>query len=174
MCNNLNATTTVILNLENHCSIYFFQVNVSFELSFTFNTLLHFQFFQIIGIFFSWLNPWWEMFLRMLSSSKSEETTIYPPNFIYETVNIEISVLQVLLTPSHLAIVLEYASGGELFERICSASRFSEVEVIKLMCLNWTVVFPFEKFIYTNKLFTLKLTKWTIFLYFRQDMSSNS
>ncbi|XVE57541.1 hypothetical protein DITRI_Ditri04bG0098500 [Diplodiscus trichospermus] len=35
---------------------------------------------------------------------------------------------EVLLTPTHLAIVLEYAAGGELFERICSAGRFSEDE----------------------------------------------
>ena len=35
---------------------------------------------------------------------------------------------EVLLTPTHLAIVLEYASGGELFERICTAGRFSEDE----------------------------------------------
>ncbi|PNY07750.1 serine/threonine-protein kinase SAPK3-like protein [Trifolium pratense] len=40
----------------------------------------------------------------------------------------EIFVPQVLLTPSHLAIVLEYAAGGELFERICTAGRFSEDE----------------------------------------------
>jgi serine/threonine-protein kinase SRK2 len=33
------------------------------------------------------------------------------------------------LTPTHLAIVMEYAAGGELFERICSAGRFSEDEV---------------------------------------------
>lgn len=38
-------------------------------------------------------------------------------------------VIQVILTPSHLAIVMEYASGGELFERICNAGRFSEDEV---------------------------------------------
>lgn len=38
--------------------------------------------------------------------------------------------LQVLLTPTHLAIVMEYAAGGELFERICSAGRFGEDEVI--------------------------------------------
>uniref|UniRef100_A0A7N0ZYP2 non-specific serine/threonine protein kinase n=1 Tax=Kalanchoe fedtschenkoi TaxID=63787 RepID=A0A7N0ZYP2_KALFE len=36
--------------------------------------------------------------------------------------------LQVLLTPTHLAIVMEYAAGGELFERICGAGRFSEDE----------------------------------------------
>ncbi|XP_019190931.1 PREDICTED: serine/threonine-protein kinase SAPK3-like [Ipomoea nil] len=35
---------------------------------------------------------------------------------------------EVLLTPSHLAIVMEYAAGGELFARICSAGRFSEDE----------------------------------------------
>lgn len=40
--------------------------------------------------------------------------------------------MQVLLTPTHLAIVMEYASGGELFERICSAGRFSEDEVVLL------------------------------------------
>jgi serine/threonine-protein kinase SRK2 len=36
---------------------------------------------------------------------------------------------EVILTPTHLAIVMEYASGGELFERICNAGRFSEDEV---------------------------------------------
>lgn len=35
---------------------------------------------------------------------------------------------EVILTPTHLAIVMEYASGGELFERICNASRFNEDE----------------------------------------------
>ncbi|KAI6707440.1 hypothetical protein NL676_010402 [Syzygium grande] len=35
---------------------------------------------------------------------------------------------EVLLTPTHLAIVMEYAAGGELFERICAAGRFSEDE----------------------------------------------
>ncbi|KAK3024537.1 hypothetical protein RJ639_043729 [Escallonia herrerae] len=37
---------------------------------------------------------------------------------------------EVILTPTHLAIVMEYASGGELFERICNAGRFSEDEVL--------------------------------------------
>ncbi|RDX89933.1 Serine/threonine-protein kinase SAPK7 [Mucuna pruriens] len=36
--------------------------------------------------------------------------------------------LKVVLTPTHLAIVMEYAAGGELFERICNAGRFSEDE----------------------------------------------
>lgn len=40
------------------------------------------------------------------------------------------SFVQVLLTPTDLAIVMEYAAGGELFERICNAGRFSEDEVI--------------------------------------------
>ncbi|TVU46133.1 hypothetical protein EJB05_05651 [Eragrostis curvula] len=37
---------------------------------------------------------------------------------------------EVILTPTHLAIVMEYASGGELFERICNAGRFSEDEQV--------------------------------------------
>lgn len=37
--------------------------------------------------------------------------------------------MQVLLTPTHLAIVMEYAAGGELFERICNSGRFNEHEV---------------------------------------------
>ncbi|CAH9118485.1 unnamed protein product [Cuscuta europaea] len=35
---------------------------------------------------------------------------------------------EVLLTPTHLAIVMEYAAGGELFHRICSVGRFNEDE----------------------------------------------
>ncbi|KAL1558909.1 Serine/threonine-protein kinase sapk10 [Salvia divinorum] len=35
---------------------------------------------------------------------------------------------EVILTPIHLAIVMEYASGGELFERISNKGRFSEDE----------------------------------------------
>ncbi|KAL5137969.1 Serine/threonine-protein kinase SAPK10 [Glycine soja] len=36
---------------------------------------------------------------------------------------------EVILTPTHLAIVMEYASGGELFEKICNAGHFNEGEV---------------------------------------------
>ncbi|CAA0822086.1 Serine/threonine-protein kinase SRK2C [Striga hermonthica] len=39
-----------------------------------------------------------------------------------------IKLKEVLLTSTHLAIVIEYASGGELFARICNAGRFSEDE----------------------------------------------
>ncbi|XP_006653076.1 serine/threonine-protein kinase SAPK5 [Oryza brachyantha] len=35
---------------------------------------------------------------------------------------------EVVVTPTHLAIVMEYAAGGELFERICEAGRFHEDE----------------------------------------------
>ncbi|CAI9777535.1 unnamed protein product [Fraxinus pennsylvanica] len=35
---------------------------------------------------------------------------------------------EVVLTPTHLGIVMEYAAGGELFDRICTAGRFSEDE----------------------------------------------
>ena len=39
-----------------------------------------------------------------------------------------IRFVEVLLTPTHLAIVMEYAAGGELFDRICSKGRFHEDE----------------------------------------------
>lgn len=35
---------------------------------------------------------------------------------------------EVVLTPTHLGIIMEYAAGGELFDRICTAGRFSEDE----------------------------------------------
>ncbi|XP_010937485.1 serine/threonine-protein kinase SAPK2-like [Elaeis guineensis] len=35
---------------------------------------------------------------------------------------------EVLLTPTHLAIVMEYAAGGDLFDRISKAKRFNENE----------------------------------------------
>lgn len=40
---------------------------------------------------------------------------------------------------------MEYASGGELFERICNAGRFSEDEVC---CLNLNTLFILEMFEY--------------------------
>ena len=42
---------------------------------------------------------------------------------------------EVILTPTHLAIVIEYASGGELFECICNAGRFSENEITISECV---------------------------------------
>jgi hypothetical protein len=36
--------------------------------------------------------------------------------------------VQVFLTPTHLCIVMEYAAGGELFDHIVKAGRFSEDE----------------------------------------------
>lgn len=52
------------------------------------------------------------------------------------------AVLQVILTPTHLAIVMEYASGGELFQRICNAGRFSEDEVsLSLLLANLALYF---------------------------------
>ncbi|GFY89356.1 protein kinase superfamily protein [Actinidia rufa] len=51
------------------------------------------------------------------------------PNIIrFKEASIPYLLLPVVLTPTHLAIVMEYAAGGELFERICSAGRFSEDE----------------------------------------------
>ncbi|KAF3642107.1 Serine/threonine-protein kinase SRK2H [Capsicum annuum] len=35
---------------------------------------------------------------------------------------------KVVSTPTHLAIVMEYVAGGELFESICNTGRFSEYE----------------------------------------------
>lgn len=37
-------------------------------------------------------------------------------------------VEQVFLTPTHLGIAMEYAAGGELFDRIAKAGRFNEDE----------------------------------------------
>ena len=39
-----------------------------------------------------------------------------------------------VLTPTHLGIVMEYAGGGELFEQICNAGRFSEDELFEQIC----------------------------------------
>jgi len=50
-----------------------------------------------------------------------------------------------LLTPTHLAIVLEYASGGELFERICTAGRFSEDEVVESIVKLIYLYFSFHE-----------------------------
>ena len=42
--------------------------------------------------------------------------------------NVSLRPAQVFLTPTHLCIVMEYAAGGELFDRIVRAGRFSEDE----------------------------------------------
>lgn len=45
-------------------------------------------------------------------------------------------LFQVILTPTHLAIVMEYASGGELYELISNEGRFSENKVLdSLICI---------------------------------------
>lgn len=88
--------------------------------------------------------------------------------------------MQVLLTPTHLAIVMEYAAGGELFERICNAGRFSEDEVVNLypvsFCSIYWRTFPsfeiYQSFLYhcpvNNHLFLVEP------FYNRQDFSSSS
>ncbi|XP_012454120.1 uncharacterized protein LOC105776136 isoform X3 [Gossypium raimondii] len=42
--------------------------------------------------------------------------------------------------PTHLAIVMEYAAGGELFDRIYSAGRFSEDEIAMWLILWWKYI----------------------------------
>lgn len=42
---------------------------------------------------------------------------------------------EVLLTPTYLAILMEYVASGELFEHICQARRFSEDEVCSSLCV---------------------------------------
>jgi hypothetical protein len=44
----------------------------------------------------------------------------------------------VLLTQTHLAIVMEYAAGGELFERICSKGRFGRAAPPGCQMVTWT------------------------------------
>ncbi|KAL5982270.1 Serine/threonine-protein kinase sapk2 [Asimina triloba] len=71
----------------------------------------------------------WYWFVRrdaMLHSSRSGETAC---SYTSRS-EIGLAGLFVVLTPTHLAIVMEYAAGGELFERICNAGRFSEDEQV--------------------------------------------
>ena len=59
--------------------------------------------------------------------------------------------MQVLLTPTHLVIVMEYTAAGELFDGICTAGRFSEDEVRTYSVEPNTVMnFPFFSNTLTN------------------------
>lgn len=61
--------------------------------------------------------------------------------------------MKVVLTPTHLAIVMEYAAGGELFERICDRGRFSEDEVEILVAWifsEYKVLFHLNEFCISN------------------------
>ena len=44
----------------------------------------------------------------------------------------EFDVLQVALTPTHLAIVMEYAAGGELFYQVLNVGTMTEDRVCSL------------------------------------------
>jgi len=46
--------------------------------------------------------------------------------------NTEFDVLQVALTPTHLAIVMEYAAGGELFYQVLNVGTMTEDRVCSL------------------------------------------
>ena len=59
--------------------------------------------------------------------------------------------MQVLRTPTHLVIVMEYTAAGELFDGICTAGRFSEDEVRTYSVEPNTVMnFPFFSNTLTN------------------------
>jgi serine/threonine protein kinase len=55
----------------------------------------------------------------------SQSNKLYTTNFEWQL----ILFMQLFVTPSHLAIVLEYAAGGELFHWITHRGRLSEPEV---------------------------------------------
>lgn len=75
--------------------------------------------FIILFLICSSLQP---LYLPLLSKRDFSQKKCYSKVDVF-------GYVQVLLTPTHLAIVMEYAAGGELFERICNAGRFSEDEV---------------------------------------------
>ncbi|KAM7277385.1 hypothetical protein ACFE04_019251 [Oxalis oulophora] len=58
------------------------------------------------------------------------------PKYVFKGIPNIIQFKEVVLTPTHLAIVMEYAAGGELFERICTAGKFSDDEGINCIPLS--------------------------------------
>lgn len=77
---------------------------------------------------------------------------------------------QVLLTPTHLAIVMEYAAGGELFERICNAGRFSEDEVEHTRVFLYCLI---DEFLISSLLISLEILRQARF-FFQQLISGVS
>lgn len=69
-----------------------------------------------------------------------------------------------ILTPTHLAIVMEYASGGELFERISNAGRFNEDEVFNLLIVEH-FAYSCARFIRIRNLFLHRLASFSSSLY---------
>lgn len=69
-----------------------------------------------------------------------------------------------ILTPTHLAIVMEYASGGELFERISNAGRFNEDEVFNLLVVE-LFAYSSAKFVGLHNLFLHRLASFSSSLY---------
>ncbi|KAF9678678.1 hypothetical protein SADUNF_Sadunf07G0060000 [Salix dunnii] len=68
--------------------------------------------------------------LLILYSPSNPKGSVYPTKLLEEIAKIlaKHPSLLVLLTPTHLAIIMEYAAAGEHFERICNVGRFSEDE----------------------------------------------
>ena len=104
-----------------------------------------------------------------MSDSRRSALCIHPvpdPIYFYVGCNL-ISYLtlqiKVILTPTHLAIVMEYAAGGELFERICNAGQFSENEVL-IYCIHSFMLF----------VLLLQLSLMPIMMCFRHASSSNN
>ncbi|CAD5319260.1 unnamed protein product [Arabidopsis thaliana] len=72
---------------------------------------------------------------RLMRNKQTNELVAIDENVAREIINHRalnhpniVRFKEVVLTPTHLGIVMEYAAGGELFERISSVGRFSEAE----------------------------------------------